>query len=348
LFVLQKFSGKTPYLYRHDLVALSQRNLTQRISKPMNKIPEKYLPKKLAITTRLPETKHVFCYFLCNLRLSKILSRNSSFFSMNCSCDQLMAFRRRSFLLPNSSFFFQQISDFYHFRDVIHCNVARSGVNGNVYLSCATPSAVILFQWYEPLSKFLILKTVEMRIPRFPLRPFQLIYSAGSDADFPKVCLAVYKGAGRKFHLHYVNFNDEAVHCDLAEEDRSRAVSLSVVALKQIDRDALLLCYENRCVVINQEGVVKSSRLSPAQFKFGFQIEYLVSLSDSILGFHPHGVQGRAFVDGSITQDINDINNIYQVVGSDKLVVLKRREASSAADMCDLCILTGHESTLAG
>ncbi|VDN45420.1 unnamed protein product [Gongylonema pulchrum] len=66
------------------------------------------------------------------------------------------------------------------------------------------------------------------------------------------------------------------------------------------------------------------------------------------MGFHPHGVQGRAFVDGSITQDINDINNIYQVVGSDKLVVLKRREASSAADMCDLCILTGHESTLAG
>uniref|UniRef100_A0A915PRB6 Mitogen-activated protein kinase kinase kinase kinase n=1 Tax=Setaria digitata TaxID=48799 RepID=A0A915PRB6_9BILA len=287
--ILMAVQGRTPYLYRHDLVALSLRNLTQRISKPMNKIPEKYLPKKLAITTRLPETK-----------------------------------------------------------DVIHCNVARSGVNGNVYLCCATPSAVILFQWYEPLAKFLILKTVEMRIPHFPLRPFQLIYSAGTDADFPKVCLAVYKGVGRKFHLHYVNFNDETVHCDLIGQDRAEAVCLGVVALKQVDRDALLLCYENRCVVVNQEGIVKSSRLSPAQFKFGFQIENLVSLSDSILAFHPHGVQGRAFVDGSITQDINDPNNIYQVVGSDKLVVLKRRETSSAADLCDLCILTGHESTLAG
>ncbi|VDM19696.1 unnamed protein product [Wuchereria bancrofti] len=286
---LMAVQGRTPYLYRHDLVALCQRNLTQRISKPMNKIPEKYLPKKLAITTRLPETK-----------------------------------------------------------DVIHCNVARSGVNGNVYLCCATPSAVILFQWYEPLAKFLILKTVEMRIPHFPLRPFQLIYSAGTDADFPKVCLAVYKGVGHKFHLHYVNFNDESVHCDLDGQDRTEAVCLSVVALKQVERDALLLCYENRCVVINQIGVVKSSRLSPAQFKFGFQIENLVSLSDSILAFYPHGVQGRAFVDGSITQDINDPNNIYQVVGSDKLVVLKRRETSAAGDLCDLCILTGHESTLAG
>ncbi|VDM29649.1 unnamed protein product [Toxocara canis] len=109
----------------------------------------------------------------------------------------------------------------------------------------------------------------------------------------------------------------------------------------------MLLCYENRCVVINQEGTVKSSRVSSARFKFNFRIEYLVSLSDSILAFHSHGVQGRAYVDDTITQDLNDSNNVYQVVGSDKLVVLKRR-ATSATDNCDLCILTGHESTLAG
>lgn len=73
------------------------------------------------------------------------------------------------------------------FRDTLQCNVARSGVNGNIYLCCATPSAVILLQWYEPLAKFLILKSVEIRVPHFPILPFQLIYSAGSDADFPKV-----------------------------------------------------------------------------------------------------------------------------------------------------------------
>jgi hypothetical protein len=51
------FSGKTPYVYRHDLVALCQRNLTQKLSKPMNKIPERFLPRMLAITTRIIETK---------------------------------------------------------------------------------------------------------------------------------------------------------------------------------------------------------------------------------------------------------------------------------------------------
>ncbi|EPB75091.1 CNH domain protein [Ancylostoma ceylanicum] len=55
--VLMAMQGRTSYLYRHDLVALSQKNLTLRISKPINKVPEKYIPKKLAITVRLPETK---------------------------------------------------------------------------------------------------------------------------------------------------------------------------------------------------------------------------------------------------------------------------------------------------
>lgn len=50
----------------------------------------------------------------------------------------------------------------------------------------------------------------------------------------------MYRGAGRKFHLHYVNFNDETVHCDLTEEDRAEAICLGVVALKQIDRVCFL------------------------------------------------------------------------------------------------------------
>ncbi|VDD96285.1 unnamed protein product [Enterobius vermicularis] len=284
--VLMAVQGRTPYLYRHDLIALTQRNLTQKISKPMNKLPEKYVPKRLAITVRIPETK-----------------------------------------------------------DTIQCSVARSGINGNVYMCCATPSAVILFQWYDPLAKFLILKTVEIRIQQFPIMPFQIVYSAGSDADFPKVCLSVYKGSAKKYHLQMISFNDELVHCDLNDEERSKAEKLNVVALKQIDKDALMLCYENRCVVVNQEGFVKFSRLSPALFKFNFQVKHLVSLSDSILAFHSHGVQGRAFVDDTVTQDLYDPNNIYQVVGSDKLVVLMKRCATSPVVICDLCLLTGHEKS---
>lgn len=33
-----------------------------------------------------------------------------------------------------------------------------------------------------------------------------------------------------------ISFNDELVHCDLNDEERSKAEKLNVVALKQIDK----------------------------------------------------------------------------------------------------------------
>lgn len=50
--------GKTPYLYRHDILQLVQQQLiTQKITKTMRKIPEKYKPRILLTTVRMPETR---------------------------------------------------------------------------------------------------------------------------------------------------------------------------------------------------------------------------------------------------------------------------------------------------
>lgn len=46
------FTGKGPYLYRHELIGLHNRHL-HKFSLPMNKIPEKFLPRKYAITTKV-------------------------------------------------------------------------------------------------------------------------------------------------------------------------------------------------------------------------------------------------------------------------------------------------------
>ena len=59
-FVTQQFacivSGKSPQLYRHDLLALHNKH-THRFSLPMNKIPEKLVPRKFVMTTKVPDTK---------------------------------------------------------------------------------------------------------------------------------------------------------------------------------------------------------------------------------------------------------------------------------------------------
>ena len=49
-----------------------------------------------------------------------------------------------------------------------------------------------------------------------------------------------------------------------------------------------------------------------------FCILLVVCLSDSILAFHRHGMQGRSLRDGTITQEITDQSRVYRLLGSDK------------------------------
>lgn len=53
------FIGKTPQLYRHDLIAIHSKQ-THRFSLHMKKIPEKLVPRKFALTTKVPDTKGNF------------------------------------------------------------------------------------------------------------------------------------------------------------------------------------------------------------------------------------------------------------------------------------------------
>lgn len=52
--------GKTPQLYRHDLLALHSKQSSHRFSLHMNRIPEKLVPRKFALTTRVPDTKGTY------------------------------------------------------------------------------------------------------------------------------------------------------------------------------------------------------------------------------------------------------------------------------------------------
>ncbi|VDP52398.1 unnamed protein product, partial [Soboliphyme baturini] len=48
---------RTTYVYRHDLIGLHQRDLTCRINPKVDKIPEKFRPRKFVISSRVGEAK---------------------------------------------------------------------------------------------------------------------------------------------------------------------------------------------------------------------------------------------------------------------------------------------------
>uniref|UniRef100_A0A915ENN7 Mitogen-activated protein kinase kinase kinase kinase n=1 Tax=Ditylenchus dipsaci TaxID=166011 RepID=A0A915ENN7_9BILA len=343
--VMIAMQGKTPYLYRHDILQLVQQQLiTQKITKQMTKVPEKLkpaIPRMFLTTVRLPET-----------------------------------------------------------RDCFKCCVERSVTNANLYMGCAVPNAVLLFQWYEPLSRFIMMKRVDLeRLPSSPqLQPFSLIFgSAASNADFPLVCIGAYKNTeiSGKLDFHLVDFNDTGkIEHFLARSENaadlfnsstlrpykgklvSGAHKLEVAAMKQLDRDTLFIAAGNRILITDMDGLEKVTDLMTTSFTFDFNIDYAVALPDSVLAFHKHGVQGRSFFRGFVTQDLEDTSKNYQVIGSDSMIVLKstrplqhhpsattlssdsiitnedhpnpNMDTAMGPEECstDLCVLTGHVSTL--
>ncbi|KAL7031453.1 hypothetical protein ACKWTF_007016 [Chironomus riparius] len=66
--VLMSLSGKSSQLYRHDLVALHSKQATSRFTLQlhMQRIPEKLVPRKFALTTKVPDTKG--CLQCCVIR----------------------------------------------------------------------------------------------------------------------------------------------------------------------------------------------------------------------------------------------------------------------------------------
>lgn len=294
--VLMTLSGKTPQLYRHDLLALHNKQ-SHRFSMHMNRIPEKLVPRKFALTTKVPDTK-------------------------GCT----------------------------------RCCVGRNPYNGYKYLCGAMTTGIFLMQWYDPLNKFMLLKHCECSLPT-PLNVFEMIITP--ELEFPMLCVSVKQAyQSNRYKLDLINVNSGAswFHSDeLQDMDGTATViprrdNLNLICVNQLDKDAIVVCYDNVIKILTQQGKLRETKKQVSEFKFDFKIESIVCLHDSILAFHKHGVQGRSFKNGDITQEITDESRTYKLLGSDKVVVLEshllRTATLTSAEEChDLYILAGHEAS---
>jgi len=278
--VMMSLSGKTPQLYRHDLLALHSKQ-SHRFSLPVNKIPEKLVPRKFVMTTKVPDTK---------------------------GC--------------------------------IKCCVGRNPYNGYKYLCGAMSSQVFLMQWYEPLNKFMLLKQFDCAVQQ-PLNMFEMLITP--ELEYPLVCVGVSKGL-EKSHLTFNIINLNSTTNWFIEGDPDEH-SLEVVNVTQLEKDTILVCYNNRIKVVNMNGKLKSSRRQAADLHFDFPVESLVCLKDSVLAFHQHGMQGRSFKTNEVTQEICDRTRIFRLLGSDRVIVLESRPTEDNSSPSNLYVLAGHENS---
>ncbi|BFZ12358.1 hypothetical protein BsWGS_15397 [Bradybaena similaris] len=256
--ILMSLSGKTPCLYRHDLLMLHARQ-TSRFSLPMNKIPEKLVPRRLQQTAKVPDT-----------------------------------------------------------RGCMRCCVGRNPYNGYRYLCGALPNGVILMQWYEPLNKFMLLKTFETDQMPPQLQVFEMFVTP--ELEYPMLCYGVLKGHDEnhvKFEL--INLNGQTSW--FTDVDSSTVhEQLPVVSVTQVEKDTVLICHDKYVKVLSLNGKLKSNRRHQSQLHFDCLVESLVTLQDSVLAFHKHGMQGRSFKANEVTQEICDKTRIFRLLGSDSSI----------------------------
>ncbi|XP_047735860.1 mitogen-activated protein kinase kinase kinase kinase 3-like [Hyalella azteca] len=232
-------TSKGPYLYRHDLIALHSRHL-HRFSLPMNKIPEKLIPRKYAITSKVADTK-----------------------------------------------------------GTLRCCMARNPYNGYKYLCGATATYLYLMQWYDPLNKFMLLKTSECYLAH-PLRVFELIITP--DLEYPLVCVDVGRGAhpspsgahpspsaaqspsvtlslidlntGCPWYPPevYSEYNNGTLVPQRSLHD-THAPAAPVTSLTQIEKDAILVCYDDVVRVVDLKGRLKERKRQTSELVFDFNID---------------------------------------------------------------------------
>ncbi|XP_037275004.2 MAP4K3-like protein hppy isoform X12 [Rhipicephalus microplus] len=251
----------------------------------------------------------------------------------------------------------------------IRCCVGRNPYNGYKYLCGLSPQGVFLMQWYNPLAKFMLLKQFECMVPA-RLSVFEMIITP--DLDYPILCVGVRKGYdGSQLKLDTIDLNSSACWFGYNEDEDSDGLEtmvprhelLHVVHVTQIDRDTVLVCYDNQVKLLDLEGQLKPSDVQPAELHFDFTVEYIVCLTDCVLAFHKHGMQGRSFLNNEVVQEISDSTRIFRVLGSDsakyfgftaadptceqaeRIVVLESKATDTPTGPSNIYILAGHENS---
>ncbi|XP_076441749.1 mitogen-activated protein kinase kinase kinase kinase 5-like isoform X2 [Babylonia areolata] len=229
-------------------------------------------------------------------------------------------------------------------RGCSRCCVGRNPYNGYRYLCGVVPSGIVLMQWYEPLNKFMMLKTFEME----PLPPLLSVFEMfiSPELEYPMVCLGVQKGPDR-FHVKFDIINLNSASSWFLEDSYSDVPCdrLPVVNVTQLDKDTVLICYDRYVKVVNLAGKLKSSKRQQPELHFDCVVNSVVTLQDSVLAFHKHGMQGRSFKGNEVTQEICDKTRIFRLLGSDRVIVLESRPTTDPDAPSNLYVLAGHENT---
>ncbi|KAF7201297.1 transcript variant X4 [Nothobranchius furzeri] len=221
------------------------------------------------------------------------------------------------------------------------CCIVRNPYTGHKYLCGALQSGIVLFQWYEPMQRFLLIKYFDFPLPS-PLKVFEMLVVP--EQEYPLVCVAISEGteAGQVVCFETINLNSCS---SWFTEMGTTNQQVDAIHVTQLERDTVLVCLDKNVKIVNLLGKLKSNKKLASELSFDFSIGAVVCLQDSVLAFWKHGMQGKSFKSNEVTQEICDPSRVFRLLGSDRVVVLESRPTDDPTALSNLYILAGHENS---
>ncbi|KAK3555882.1 hypothetical protein QTP86_029808, partial [Hemibagrus guttatus] len=219
------------------------------------------------------------------------------------------------------------------------CSVVRNPYTDSVFLCAAVPSGLVLLLWYEPMQKFMQLKHIPLNLPE-SLPIFELLVQESE--ELPHLCVGVhYRNHNSREAKDHLQLN--IIPLDDTPREHPDGENLKPKQVIQLDRDTILIALKDTVKTVNLEGCSTKGLVS--ELAFDFSIETLVCLQDSVLAFWKHGLKGMSLQSGEVVQEITDESRVFQVLGTNKDIILESTPTDDPSAMSNLYILTGHESS---
>ncbi|KAJ6654008.1 hypothetical protein lerEdw1_007517 [Lerista edwardsae] len=309
---LMSLSGKTFQLYSHNLIALFEQAKKTGLAAHIqtHRFPDKILPRKFALTTKIPDTKG--CHKCCIVRnpytghkyLCGALQSGIVLLQWYEPMQKFMLIKHFDFPLPSPLNVFEMLVIPEQEYPMV-CVAISKGADPNQVVQFETINLNSASSWFTEIGT--------------GWQQLEAIHVTQLERDTVLVCLDRF--------VKIVNLHGKL------KSSRKLASELSfdfcIESVEQ-DRHSLLSQAGHRsCLLFIGLCCVFSA----------------VCLQDSVLAFWKHGMQGKSFKSNEVTQEISDETRVFRLLGSDRVVVLESRPTDNPTAHSNLYILAGHENS---
>lgn len=222
-------------------------------------------------------------------------------------------------------------------RGCLKCCIARNPFTDQRYLIAAVPKGILLLQWFQPRHAFMHVMMFECQIPQ----PLGLLEAfVAEDEEYPIVVFGVKESPDGTVLFETLNLNSQASWYSDQPEGRP----LNILCLQQLEKDTIFVGMERAAKFVSRDGQLKPSSLQANHISFDKNSEHMVYLSNCVLSFHRHGMQGKSLATQQVTAEVADGSKVFHLLSGHGTIVIETRPADDTTFPSNIYILVSEES----